>query len=278
MITGKSKPADVQYHGQDGITQTRIDAIVRIIQSGVWITRVRLLTCEERHCFYLELSELQDILIRSGFASGYPGQGPAGLAIALLLFERHRIDVEEVLISKDLMDKVAESRITRRDLEMIRESNVVRPWRLSDYTYGVLSGRGGDRAETVRQYPLMLPFGLLDDRLWDLALTLHEDSDSAIYKACRALEERVAKRIGSSLHGRALYRKAFHGPNSFLVWEDLRQPEADGRAELFMGVNASVRNPRAHRDPKTSRALALREFLLVNELFLLEAEAVSRLS
>jgi hypothetical protein len=45
--------------------------------------------------------------------------------------------------------------------------------------------------------------------------------------------------------------------------------------QLFTGTFAAHRNPRAHREPKERAAIALREFLLLNHLYILEAQAIS---
>ncbi|TPG50021.1 TIGR02391 family protein [Rhodanobacter glycinis] len=269
--------ANMQYHGESGITQRCIDAVVRILQAGEWVTKAILLTHEHDHCLYLQLAEHEDILVRPGFTSGYEGEGPAGLAIVLLLLKDHCIEVEEVLVSARFMRRAAESRLTRADAVRIDGRRAIRPYRLSDYTWKVLDARGGGRACTRKQYSLLPPFGLLDPRLWDLALLLESDPDAAISKAFRLLEETVVRRCGfSGLFGRKVFEKAFLRDDSPLTWQALNPGEVRGRAELFTGAFSAHRNPRAHRRIDDDRACSLREFLLVNELFLLESEAVAR--
>lgn len=268
--------ASIQYHGESGVTQACIDAVVRIVQAGEWISKALLLTHEDEHCLYLQLAEHEDILIRPGFRSGYYGEGAAGLAIVLLLLKDHRIDVEEVLVSGRFMRRAAESRLTRADVARIDSGRAVRPYRLSDYTWKVLDGRGGGPACVRKQYSLLPPFGLLDPRLWEFALMLESDPDAAISKAFRLLEETVCRRCGfQGLFGRKVFEKAFLGTDPKMTWRALHPNEVKGRAELFTGAFSSHRNPRAHRQIDDSKGRSLREFLLVNELFLLEAEAVA---
>lgn len=266
----------VQYHGEDGVTQACIDAVVRLVQSGAWIIKALLLTSRDRHCFYLKLRESEQIIIRPGFASGYPGEGPAGLAVVLHLLSRHHVDVEEIEVTEGFMLRAGESRLTKTDLASVDVASAVRPYRLWDYTYKVLEHRGGEREAVVKQYPLTVPFGIVDNRIWGLALSLESDPDAAIYKAYRRLEEGVSTRCGLKAHGRDVFRKAFYGPESKLTWLGIHEKEANGRAELFMGAFSARRNPRAHRQIADTPARSLREFLLVNELFLLESEAVQR--
>lgn len=269
--------ANLQYHGEAGVTQTCIDAVVRIVQAGGWISRAILLIHEDVHCLYFQLTEHEDVLVRPGFASGYPGEAPAGLAIVLLLLKDHQIEVEEVLVSARFMRRAAKERLSRADLERIGTRRVVRPHRLSDYTWKVLDARGGERTCVWKQYSLLPPFGLLDPRLWDLALLLQSEPDAAISKAFRLLEESVFRRCEfDRVFGRKVFEKAFHGASSKLTWQALPPNEVKGRVELFTGAFSAHRNPRAHRQIDDTRARFLREFLLVNELFLLESEAVAR--
>lgn len=267
--------ANVQYHGEDGITQTCINAIARIVQSGAWITRAFLLTFQDRHCFYLQLSEYEDIIVRPGFASGYPGEGPAGLAIAIELLHRHRVDVEELVVTSGFMNRAASASLTSADMTQIDGRKAIRPLRLSDYTWKVLNERGGRDACMRQQFALVPNFGLLDSRIFDLALMLESDPDAAISKAFRLLEEAVRTRCGfTGLFGRNLFERAFLKQGACLTWQGLEANEIKGRAELFIGSFSAFRNPRAHRRVDANRAQHLREFMLVNELFLLESEAV----
>jgi hypothetical protein len=266
----------MQYHGEPGITKSCMDAVVRIVQAGESITRAILLTHESFHCFYLQLREREDILVRPGFSSGYAGEGPAGLAIVLLLLDRHGVEVEEVLVGARFMRRAAESRLTKSDVARIDECHAVRPHRLGDYTWKVLDSRGGEDACLRRQYSLSPPFALLDPRLWDLALLLDSDPDAAISKGFRRLEEIVVGRCGfSGVFGRRVFERAFLGDTCRLAWEGLIPAEVKGRVELFTGAFSANRNPRAHREIDHNQARSLREFLLVNELFLLESEAIS---
>lgn len=52
--------------------------------------------------------------------------------------------------------------------------------------------------------------------------------------------------------------------------------EIKGRANLFTGTYMAFRNARAHRESTENYAQMFREFLLVNELYLLESEAIER--
>jgi hypothetical protein len=126
-------------------------------------------------------------------------------------------------------------------------------------------------------FPLVVPFGLVDERIVDLAVNLAERADSAVTHAFKRLESIFVERCGKpNGYGVRLFKEALKGPCSLLTWEGIGEQEAEGRAELFVAVYRGFRNRRAHKELDSKPAEALREFLLVNELFLLEAEAVER--
>jgi hypothetical protein len=268
--------AGLAYHGSSKTTQSCVKAIARLIQAGEWITQAFLLTADDRHCFVLEVAECELVVVKAGFASGYSGEGPRGLAFALCLLRRHGVDVEELVVSPDVLRRVDESRLTESDLKLIDISRAVRPVRLEQYTYGVF-GSEPCAPKMRTMFPLVVPFGLVDERIIDLAVKLAERGDSAITDAFKRLESIFVVRCGiSDGYGVGLFQKALKGPNSLLTWEGIGKQESEGRAELFIAVYRGFRNRRAHKELDSKPAEALREFLLVNELFLLEAEAVER--
>lgn len=270
--------AGLEYHGSSRTTQSCLEAIARLIQAGEWVTQAFLLTADGRHCFVLEVAECELVVIKAGFTSGYSGEGPRGLALALRLLRRHRIDVEELEVSPDVLCRVDESRLTESDLTLIEISRVVRPIRLEQYTYGAFGGEPcAAKMRTV--FPLVVPFGLVDERIMDLAVILAERADVAITGAFKRLESIFVKRCGKADgYGVRLFKEALKGPASLLTWKGIGEQEAEGRAELFVAVYRGFRNRRAHKELDSKPAETLREFLLVNELFLLEAEAVERTS
>lgn len=267
---------DVQYHGSPRTTQSCLDAMVRQVVVPGHVSLAVLLTCGQDHAFYLKTEDPTPVLIKSGFTSGYPGEGPAGLAMALHLLLRHRIEVEEVLVTPALMKRLNASNLTAGDVSKIREDERVLPTRIYDYMHDGLQGRGRPVDQLRRNSPLSIPWAVLDDRLIDLALEFDLEPDMTVLKAFRRLEARVKERCGLSTesHGIKVFQQAFRGDGSALEWSGLPFAETEGRAKLFEGAYSAFRNARAHRDDAEDKVRAYREFLLVNELFLLEAEAV----
>lgn len=275
-LFGASGLATIQYHGSHYTTQSCLDAIARLLSAGAVIKRALLLTHEAKHGFYLDVQDPEPICIRCGFTSGYSGEGPAGLAIALHLFRRFEIEVEEVLVSDGLLTRINENRLTEADLGSIVDADIVRPIRTDAYKYDGLQHRGRPGPQMREQFAPVVPWFALDDRLIDLAIVLSRDPDKAVFEAFRRLESLVKKRceFPLGLAGSDVFKKAFRGSGAVLTWRDVSRGEIEGRAQMFEAAFMAYRNPRAHREEVGGEARAYREFYVANELFLLEAEAV----
>lgn len=276
MLTSR-KVAGIQYHGCAGITRSCLAAIVGLIQSGGRIEHAYILTALHRHGFAIKMDDEEIIFVKAGFTSGYSGEGPAGLASALHLFRRHQVDFHEVDVSSSFLDRLDESRLTEDDLCVVTSGRVIRPSRYPDYMYGPFARGAGSSDEMRRLYPIVVPFGLIDERIIDLAINLAQNADSSLMTAYRRLEEIVVKRCGlAGVSGNRVFSKAFQADDSVLTWDIADSAEAKGRAALFSACFSAYRNRRAHKELRHSEADVLREFLLVNELYVLESEAVLR--
>lgn len=59
-----------------------------------------------------------------------------------------------------------------------------------------------------------------------------------------------------------------------LYWPDISKGETEGRSQLYIGAYKTYRNDRIHNESeRLSLHDAVREFLLLNELFVLESQA-----
>lgn len=270
---------DVQYVGSPSTTDSCLQAIVASVHFDGPIAFARLLSCDGRHGFYLNVDGPSSKVVRCGFTSGYSGEGPAGLARALELLALHRIDVEEIAVSQGLLERIDAARLTHADLQWISAAQVVRPTRIYDYRHDGLVGRDDSGGFSGRYHPLSMPWSMLDSRLIQVALQFESDPDMAIFRAFRDLEDHVKTRcsLPVEVHGVDVFKKAFRGSGSLLVWENKHRNESDGQAQLFEGAYAAIRNARAHRVVSVvDLHRAYRELLLVNELYLLERESKPR--
>lgn len=232
-----------------------------------------MLTSEQSHAFILKDLTENYYVIRSGFTSGYSGEGLKGLAKALTLLSKHRIETEEVLIPKKFLNRLNGSSLIDQDIDFIFQQKIIRPIRLHDYIYPFEN----EVAQTTKSkcyYPLELPYSIIDDRIFDLALLFKQDPDSALTKAYKRLEDIIRTRTGIREHSTKLFAQAFQGENALLTWIVPDSTEIKGRVNLFTGAYMAFRNARAHREKDENLIHQYREFLLINELYLLEQEAI----
>lgn len=267
----------VEYWGNQGITQTCLMSLCNLIQTHSDLTYALLLTNEQTHAFIIKDENESFYVIRSGFTSGYMGEGPRGLATALTLLKRHEIETEEILVSSKILRKANNSTLNDSEIGLLFKQEIIRPIRLHDYIYP-FTKEVADTHKRKRYYPLELPYSILDDRIFDLALLFKQDPDSALLKAYKRLEDIVRDRTDLTEHSSKLFSQSFQGDNSLLTWNVPDIGEIKGRTNLFTGTYMAFRNARAHRESTENYAQMFREFLLVNELYLLESEAIERSS
>lgn len=268
--------AGIQYSGVAGDSHGCLNALMRLIQCGDLVGQATLLTAGSAHCLLVTCDPGDQIAIKSGFGSGYGGTGPHALADALLLLHASNIEVQEVEVPKAVLDRLDESALTRADIALIEQTRAVRPSRWTEYVVAIHGVEGFDKSIWRRFKPVM-PWAIIDARITDLALAFFSAPDKAIMDGFRRLEDLVRKRTGLSEHGYKLFSQAFTGDRSKLHWQDVSDGgEQNGRAHLFTAAFMAFRNPRAHREPSSHVHDPLAEFLLLNQLFILEREAVER--
>lgn len=271
----------METHGKDGITQSCLDAIVRLLSFGEKFEKAVLLSCVDSteqhgtHAFLL-FDCLEDIFcIRSGFTSGYSGEGPVGLSLALSLLLKHGVEIDEVRVNRTIIRKLNSGKLNHESIEEIVSSRPVRPAQYFDY----IQSRHDGSTELIKHlYPTKLPLRLIEGRIMDLALNFDLDPDLSLIQGYRRLEDLIRKRTGIiDATGSQLFSKVFSGANSILHWENTDSTESVGKANLFTAVYMGYRNKRVHKEINSSVETAIREFLMLNELYILEATAVTRM-
>lgn len=281
------QPAAIEYMGHAGSTAECKEAVVRLLQAREEITRVRILTCDHQHCLLLTIGEYDLVAIKSGFASGYTGAGAHGFSFVLQLLEAYlpsdrktnngaELIINEYEVGKEIIERIDNSALTRKDVEAVNSIRSVRPLRW--YGYILESHRKAKEDGTLFQkIRPILPLGIVDPRILDLALSFWDDPNSRILKAFSRLEELIRKRTAIKEVGAKLFQEAFDIERGKLGWKNLERSEQVGRIQLFAGAYMVHRNPRAHKDiEKEAEENQVSEFLLVNHLFRLEKEAKSR--
>lgn len=264
----------IDYVGREGFTQPCVDAIVRLIQSNETIQEVRLLTCDKNHGFLIKIEPEYWIAVRSGFASGYIGQGSVSFGLMLALFDSLDVDVKEYVISKAILDRLNNCSLTIKDMESIESMRRQASRRIYDYMHAVGISNPGN-ADWYSFFPHAMPLIIIDSRLRKIALEFWTNPSDALMSGYRLLEDIVRERIDSTKGSSKLFSEAFNN-NGPLTWDIDDPGELSGRMHLFTGTYMTFRNPRAHRQLNSQPDELLSEFLLLNQLFLLESEAIER--
>ena len=270
-----SSLAGLQYGGLAGVSRECQAAVLRHLQYGDRVTRARILSSTHDHCFLLTINTGELVAIKSGFTSGYAGEGPRTFSYVLRLLDAYDVEFEEYQVSQDLIDRLDQSALTEQDLAFLEAARPGRSNRVYDY---ILPDHWDceDIGGLWREFPFAIPFAVIDSRITDLAITFWQRPDEKLMTGYRRLEDIVRARIGADEYGAKLFSVAFVGPTSKLRWTDVDGGEQTGRASLFTGTFMAYRNPRAHREPANRPDKQLTEFLLLNHLFVLERDAVDR--
>jgi len=274
-ILAGNKPAGIQYIGLAGVSASCIRAVRRILQYGDRVVSAKLLTSHQSHCLLLELDSVETMAVKSGFASGYGGEGPRALATVLNMLYAQGAEINEYKVSSDLLERLDASALTIRDLDSLDTMRPVRPNRWYDYIFDAGVEHLG-AAGIWHQFDPTIPWAIIDPRIADLALNFFEDPDRSISTGFRRLEDIVRKRINDTASSVRLFAIAFQGDKSKLFWGDIDSGEHNGRGQLFSGAYMAYRNPRAHKELKDGVRAALSEFVLLNQLYVLEGEAIER--
>jgi hypothetical protein len=119
----------MEYHGVAGGSQDCQDAVMRLLQFGDRIVRVRILTHANYHGLLLTKEVGDRIGIPAGFSSGYGGTGPTCLSIALQLLDTHGAEIDEFEVDEALLERLNRSGLTIPDIERIDTARPIRPSR-----------------------------------------------------------------------------------------------------------------------------------------------------
>jgi len=269
----KTELADIEYHGIAGSSLDCQNAVERLLQFGERIIKARIVSHGNNHCL-LMTKEVGDLVaVKSGFSSGYGGTGPTCFSYVLQILDSYDAEIDECEVEEEVIERLDGSGLAIQDLESIKSAKPVRPSRWHDYVREMHFERARD-GTIWHEFPLVIPFAVIDARIADLAHSFWKNADDALLKGYRRLEDAIRKRTGLGDHGEKLFSQAFMPPDAKLHWKDIDASEAVGRGQLFTGAFKAHRNPRAHRELKNNSSEQLSEFLLLNHLYMLEKKAL----
>jgi len=238
--------ASLEFIGMEGISTICVTSIIELIQGGNRISRAFILTHDNNHCLYLEIEPLRAILVKSGFSSGYNGEGPNSFSYVLALLEVHGAEIDEFSVNKKNLTKIDRNELRKHELLSILKSHPIRPLRWHDYKNRDINSNLFS-AKHWQRFPLVMPFKIIDAELFDLALSFWEAPSDKLMQGYRRLEDIVRKKSEIDGHGARLFNRAFMGNSSVLYWDEIGESEQIGRANLFIGLYCGYRNPRAHK-------------------------------
>lgn len=276
-FNSKSRLAGIEYAGRPGITKPCQDAVLRLLQFGDKIKKVRILSCNGEHGLLITISPNDLIAIKAGFGSGYRGEGSRRFSYIFSLLNAFNLDTitEEYEVKKDIMQHLEDSALTLEDLNEIQNTRPIRPVRFyNDYLWEEHYKKGED--EPWKEFPAVIPFAIVDSRIRDLATSFWEDPDKKLMDGYRRLEDMLREQTNIKENGAKLFNKIFSGDNPILSWKNIDSGERTGRANLFVGAYLAYRNPRAHHEKEHDANEQLSEFLLLNHLFKLQKEAICK--
>jgi Protein of unknown function (Hypoth_ymh) len=268
----KSKPAGIEYAGIAGASRECQNAVMRLLQFGDEITHARILSNSKFHCLLLTINTGDLVAIKSGFSSGYGGEGPRRFSYTIQLLDTYGAELEEYAVDEAFIERLDQSALTVSDLEILKLAKPTRPSRLYEYIQerhfeDALNGRSLD------EFPPVVPLSIIDPRIVDLAISFWKSPDDRLLKGYRRLEDIIRQRAGITDHGQKVFSQAFSAQTPRLFWRDIDDGEKQGRINLFTGAYMAHRNPRSHRELEISAQKQLSEFLLLNHLYLLERGA-----
>jgi hypothetical protein len=261
----------IEFLGQAGITCRCVDAVIRLVQTGVRFESGYIITHKNEHALILVSDTSEVYVIRSGFASGYNGEGPDGLAYVLKLLGKFDLGIREHEVSEKIFEKLNSGRFSRSDLDKLVKSQPVLPHQWRDYYFGWKFGE-----ELWNRFPPIIPFRIIDSRLMGAALQFWENPKDHIFQGYCQLEDILRRRCKVEEHGSRLFSTVFLGDKSHLTWEDLDTKEQAARANFFISAYGAFRNPRAHKILEHEPEEVVSEFLVLNQLYRLERDAVDR--
>ena len=264
--------AGIQYVGLSGISKDCKDAVMRLLQYRDEITLARILSCSNQHCLLLTVNPGDLIAVKSGFGSGYQGEGAHAFSYVLQLLDAHKIPIEEHDVGLDVIERLDNSSLTMADISKLNAARPIRPRRWPNYV-SKSDWENKDKGAAWKEFNPVIPFAIIDSRISDLAISFWENPDDKLLTGYRRLEDIVRKRTGIKEHGAKLFSQAFEGAAK-LGWKKLNSGEQIGRGLLFKAAYMAHRNPRAHRELKEYAHEQLTEFLLLDNLFLLESKSV----
>ncbi|MDE2838674.1 MAG: hypothetical protein OXL97_14400 [Chloroflexota bacterium] len=209
----------------------------------------------EKHLFlFWGWREAPLTVVQSGFTSGYGGEGPRALSMALCMVFDKAIPLSQLYVNERLFNAVNRQRTTEKMLEELYvQGDPVEPW--APHYVLVDHKRTIDERTFWPKWHTPSPvFDFLDPELAERCGALYSaNMQAAIREAYLVVEERLRSLMsdpsddGHVLTGHRLIVKALQTESGELTDKSLPHSEREGLFLMFKGAYMNVRNSRAHR-------------------------------
>jgi len=274
LFDSNKDAAFLEYVGMDGYSLPCSEAVKRLLLSGHRFEDAIIVT-HARHEHAFLLYEMGDprFVVLSGFSSD-SGEGSSTFRRVAGLLIAFGARLDEADADDRTWSRLGEGKLTNEDVHRLRRGDSSN----TGLRFLGISQPSISSAAVLDEFTPSVPWGILDSRIADLALSLFRDSESVLRDGFARLEDSIRKKSGPADTGRDFLNRAFRGPGSTLTWPGVSQSEADGRAQLFLGAFQAYRNPLAHgaSAADSGEREALSAFMLLNHLFRLEEAAKAR--
>ena len=260
MFETPIEPDDVQYMGVPGMPPPCLWAVDAIVNSEKPPRRASVVTwmkdgrnSQGRHLIlFWYWNRVPLTVVHSGFASGYPGDGPRSFSIALSMIKERSIPTNDIILGESEFYAIENRKLTPQLIELLRTADD-RPTSWIDIA-SIQCEQVKKQTFWATLHDPKMNFDHIDPEISKQCRNLYsQDPDAAVAWAFVVVEERLRALVGKStgdvpnLTGDALITKALHVDNGVLSDGSLTRSEREGMLLLFKGAFQFVRNPRAHR-------------------------------
>jgi hypothetical protein len=262
---------NICYLGNSGITQSCFESFIILLQSYK-INKATIITKIENkikhHAIVLNINS-NYYVIKDGFVSGekYCGEGSNKFSCVIYLLHNFNIDIYEILIDDNFMNRLITSNLTNDDLKVIKKANYCK---YNEYIK--LSDELNNKIIKIYS-PYTIPLKIIDPRIFDLYYEFKNDIDNALTKGFKRLEEIIKQRINNTNDQDIINYTKINKYIEKFKWNDKNDNENENIRHLFNNTFSIYRNNRAHKEINDNEDNIF-EFLLLNKLFLLEKEAI----
>lgn len=277
-----------------GNTQDALDALTEVLQSDPPVVGCVFVTAGDReggqHLLVMITEDEKfprPVVIRSGFTSGYGGEGPVGTSLAITLLDDLNIRPLSVVVDSSLFERIDQGTATYEELRGLWDHSLAGWKRGKDVSHYVLE-RDFDRSEKHqswrRSVAPRLTYSLVSPDLFDLIPQFERNPREALIAGFRRLESEIRaalQRVGVETTDRAavqLIRLAF-GKDGRLRWADVPADSSEhlGRVEMLAGAFQALRNKRAHEEDDASDHVEnIQDFYVLSRVYEWGAYSVVR--